>query len=131
MTRPIADRFALFDRLVLGRPILLIGLLMLATALLGFQARHFRLDASAETLVLEDDEDLRYARAVNERYGQSELLVITYTPSGDLFAAGFVDWPAGTFAELLRHASTAQLRDTSRLAQNLLWLYKNGFVETR
>jgi len=54
--------------------------------LLSYQARYFRLDASAETLVLENDEDLRYARQINSRYGQSDFLVLTYTPKGSLFS---------------------------------------------
>jgi predicted RND superfamily exporter protein len=53
---------------------------------LGFQARGFRLDASAETLLLENDEDLFYARSINSRYGQHQFLVLTYTPRGDLFS---------------------------------------------
>ncbi len=53
---------------------------------LGFQARNFRLDASAETLVIENDEDLRYSRLMNSRYGQSDFLVLTFTPKDDLFS---------------------------------------------
>jgi predicted RND superfamily exporter protein len=52
----------------------------------AFKARGFRLDASAETLVLENDEDLRYARSINARYEQTDFLVLTYTPKGDLFS---------------------------------------------
>ena len=53
---------------------------------LGYKAKDFRLDASAETLVLENDEALRYSRLVNKRYGESDYLVIAYTPGGDLFS---------------------------------------------
>ncbi len=53
---------------------------------LAFGAKDFRLDASAETLVLEHDEDLQYARLIGSRYGQSDLLVLTYTPKCDLFS---------------------------------------------
>jgi len=44
------------------------------------------LDASAETLVLENDEDLHYSRIISSRYGQNDLLVVTYSPKGDLFS---------------------------------------------
>ena len=81
--------------MVLGHPVVIILVLVFATAFLAVQARRFRLDASAETLVLEDDEDLRYARMINERYGRDELLVITYAPSGDLFAPGSLDTLTG------------------------------------
>jgi predicted RND superfamily exporter protein len=55
-------------------------------SLLAFQGRRFRLDASAETLVLENDEDLRYARQINSRYGQQDFLILTYTPKDTLFS---------------------------------------------
>jgi hypothetical protein len=57
-----------------------------AVSFLAFQAKHFRLDASAETLVLENDESLRYARLISTRYGQNNFLALTYTPKDDLFS---------------------------------------------
>ncbi len=75
-----------FNHVVLGHPRTIIFCMMAAVGFLGFQARHFRLDASAETLVMENDEDLRYSRLISSRYGQHEFLVLTYTPKGDLFS---------------------------------------------
>jgi len=75
-----------FDRVVLRHPRIVILCLLAAAGFLAFQARHFRLDASAETLVLENDEDLRYARLISARYGQRDFLVLTYAPRGDLFS---------------------------------------------
>ncbi|MEJ2468621.1 MAG: MMPL family transporter, partial [Campylobacterales bacterium] len=43
-------------------------------------------DASAETLLLENDKDLAYTRLVAQRYRSPDFLVITYTPTGDLLA---------------------------------------------
>jgi hypothetical protein len=60
--------------------------MLAVVALLAFQARRFRLDASAETLVLENDEDLRYARLISSRYGQHDFLLLTYTPRGDVLS---------------------------------------------
>jgi len=45
-----------------------------------YHARNFNLDASSDALLLEGDEDLRYLREVNERYGSKDFLVLTYTP---------------------------------------------------
>jgi predicted RND superfamily exporter protein len=76
-----------YNGMVLDHPVMVIVCLMLVIALLGYQARSFKIDASAETLLLEDDEDLRYAREIDERYGVSDYLVVSYTPkSGDLLA---------------------------------------------
>ena len=75
----------LFDRVVLQHPWGI--LLVLATIFTGFayHARDFRLDASSETLMLEHDTDLAYARQISARYGASDYLVVAYAPRGDLF----------------------------------------------
>jgi len=75
-----------FDRVILRHPRTVIFCVLAAVGFLTFQARHFRLDASAETLILQNDEDLRYARLIDSRYGQHDFLVLTYTPRGDLFS---------------------------------------------
>jgi predicted RND superfamily exporter protein len=75
-----------FGRVVLGHPKTVIFCVLAAVVFFAFGARGFRLDASAETLVLENDEDLRYARLISSRYGQRDFLVLTYTPEDDLFS---------------------------------------------
>ena len=75
-----------FDRVVLQHPRTVLLCVLAAVAFLAFKAAGFRLDASAETLVLEHDEDLQYARLISSRYGQHDFLVLTYTPKRDLFA---------------------------------------------
>lgn len=73
-----------FGRVVLGYPkaVILCGLIVVG--FLMFQAQHFRLDASAETLVLENDKDLQYSRLIRSRYGEQNFLALTYTPREDL-----------------------------------------------
>ncbi len=75
-----------FDRLVLQHPCAVLLGMAAVVGCLAFGVKDFRLDASAETLVLEHDEDLQYARLIGSRYGQSDLLVLTYTPKCDLFS---------------------------------------------
>jgi len=72
--------------MVLQHPGAVILCVLAVVSLLAFQTRYFRLDASAETLVLENDEDLRYARQISSRYGQNDFLILTYTPKGSLFS---------------------------------------------
>jgi len=88
MTRLHSLPLALFDRIILRHPLGVIVILACVTVFLGLRAADFRLDASAETLVLENDEDLQYARLVDARYGGSDLLVLTFTPHQDLFSDG-------------------------------------------
>ena len=76
----------LYDRYVLGRPVTALLLVSLIITVIGFHATEFKLDASAESLVLENDKDLRYYRSIRARYGSDDFLVITYTPKKDLFS---------------------------------------------
>ena len=70
---------------VLDRPVWTIAILLLVIGVLTFQSRYFRIDASTETLLLENDKDLRYAREIYKRYGIQDYLLIAFTPkSGDL-----------------------------------------------
>jgi predicted RND superfamily exporter protein len=72
---------------VLDRPILAILGLVMLIALLGYKAQEFKIDASAETLLLENDQDLLYTRQVSNRYGINDFLLIAFTPAnGDLLS---------------------------------------------
>lgn len=76
-----------YARFILGRPFLVLLILIVAVGALGYKAKDFRIDASAETLLLEHDADLRYTREIGKRYGVSDYLLISYTPkSGDLLS---------------------------------------------
>ena len=76
-----------YDALILSHPWRV--LLLLAGLLLCFAGYvpHFKLDASADSLLLEDDQDLKRSRAVANRYGSKEFMFVTFTPdNGDLFS---------------------------------------------
>jgi predicted RND superfamily exporter protein len=77
---------AFYDKLILQYPGFIIFCILAAIAFLGFKARDFKLDASAETLLLETDKDLRYSRMIKSRYGGYDYLLMTYTPRSDLFS---------------------------------------------
>ncbi|MEX2476111.1 RND family transporter [Marinobacter sp.] len=83
---------SLYDRLILRHPIavlLVFGLLLVVASL---RLDQFRLDASAESLVLENDRSLEQYREVNQRFTTSDdFLVVTFTPSSDLFSTDTLD----------------------------------------
>ena len=59
--------------------------------ILGFftiHAKNFELDASADSLILEDDEDLKIFRKIKNRYDTKDFVIITYKPNEDLFSTG-------------------------------------------
>lgn len=77
----------LYDKYILGRPVLAIACLMLVVSVLAYNAKDFRIDASAESLLLENDKDLRYTRKIVARYGVNDFLLISYTPKhGDILS---------------------------------------------
>ena len=75
-----------FDRDVLGRPRLTLFLMALITGISLWFVQDFALDASSDSLLLENDHDLRYYRGIRARYGNEAYLMITYTAHDDLFA---------------------------------------------
>ena len=75
-----------YDRLVLGHPRLVLASLGLLIGLFATQLPALKLDASADSLVLEGDKALEVFRDTAKRYGSSEFLVITYRPHQDLMS---------------------------------------------
>ncbi len=70
---------------VLRHPVLTLLLVTLFTGFFAYHAPDFRLDASADSLVLENDTALDYYRSIRARYGSDDFLIITYNPEQDLF----------------------------------------------
>lgn len=63
----------------------LLGLVLVCLALASF-IPDFKLDASADSLVVEGDPDLEFSREINARYGTGDFVFIAYTPTADLFS---------------------------------------------
>ncbi|MDP2893174.1 MAG: MMPL family transporter, partial [Sulfurimonas sp.] len=51
-----------------------------ATGVFGYYAQHLSIDASAETLLLENDKDLKLTREVHGRYISPDYLVVAFSP---------------------------------------------------
>ena len=75
-----------YDNFVLKYPIYVLVALLLAIGTLGYYSTKLEIDASAETLLLDDDKDLKFTRAVNKRYYNPNFLVITYSPNDELLS---------------------------------------------
>jgi predicted RND superfamily exporter protein len=75
---------ALYDRWILRRPLVSIGLTLFIVAALASQLGDLKLDASADSLVLEGDTALEYFRENSARYSSEDSLLVTYQPFGDL-----------------------------------------------
>jgi len=64
---------------------LILFLVLGSVLLLSFQIKNLTIDASSETLILENDKDLAFTRLIAKRYYSQDFLVIAYTPNKDLF----------------------------------------------
>jgi len=81
----------LYDKLVLGKPVVTLLLVFLITAFFGWFVPALKIDISADSLVLENDEALRYYHSIRARYGSDDYLILTYTPQGRLFERETLD----------------------------------------
>lgn len=66
--------------LVFQRPWLAIALVAVLLIALGIFAQRFRLDVSADSLLMEGDSELEYSREVNQRYGVRDSVTVAFTP---------------------------------------------------
>ena len=90
----------LYSKLVLAYPKVWLALITLIVGVSGVYVQDFRLDASADSLILENDQDLLYHRAINKAYGTEEFLIITYTPFGELLSKDSLDGLRGLKEDL-------------------------------
>ena len=69
---------------ILEQPKLILIFLLILLSISFYQSKKFQLDASADTLLIENDPDLNYLRSVNERYASEDFFVVTYSPKQPL-----------------------------------------------
>jgi predicted RND superfamily exporter protein len=71
---------AFYQRIIIDRPRLAIAFVLAVTLVMGMGLPNFKLDASADSLTLEYDEDLNFFREVSKRYGSDNFLIVTFSP---------------------------------------------------
>ncbi|PCJ49029.1 MAG: transporter [Gammaproteobacteria bacterium] len=76
---------AWYNSLILKRPGVTLLLSLLLVLFFAYHVPSFRLDASADSLILENDKSLKYYRSVRKNYGSDDYLILTYTPNKPLF----------------------------------------------
>ncbi len=69
----------LYKNIVIKKPKITLLFLIIFLVSFGYNSKNFQLDASSDTLLLENDPDLKYLREVNKKYGSKDFLVLTYT----------------------------------------------------
>ncbi len=74
----------IYKNSIIEKPRFTLLILFILLLSFGYFTKDFQLDASSDTLLLENDPDLKYLREVNSKYGSKDFLVLTYTPQSDL-----------------------------------------------
>ena len=80
----------LYKSSIIEKPKSTLLILIILLLSFGYFAKNFQLDASSDTLLLENDPDLKYLREVNSKYGSKDFLVLTYTPKDDLLESNTI-----------------------------------------
>ncbi len=73
-----------YQKYIIEKPKFIFSLLIFILLVAFYFSKDFRLDASSETLLLENDPDLKYLNEINDRYGAKEFLVLTYSPDSKM-----------------------------------------------
>ncbi len=75
-----------YRKWVIEKPLLSLIMVFLVVGYFSYHTPKFKLDASAESLVLENDDSLQYYRKISKSYGSDDFLIITYAPYKDLMS---------------------------------------------
>ena len=76
----------IYFKWVIEKPVWALVFVALVVAGFSYHIPKFKLDASAESLVLENDNALEYYRKISKVYGSDDFLVITYSPKKDMMS---------------------------------------------
>ncbi len=76
---------SIYNKYILAFPLFVLTVMACILIFFTLHAKDFKLDASADSLLLEDDKDLKIYRDLIERYHTKEFLFVTFTPINELF----------------------------------------------
>ena len=83
----------IYEEYILRYPAFILAFLVFVLMLALSNIGNFKLDASADTLILEDDKDLKLFREVTARYKTNDFLVLTVTDKDkDIFSRDTLDY---------------------------------------
>jgi predicted RND superfamily exporter protein len=75
-----------YIQLILANPIRVLLLVFLTLIISSLGLTNFKLDASSDALVLENDTAFKIYRESGEEFGESDFLIVTYSPYKELFS---------------------------------------------
>lgn len=75
-----------YKNVIFKYPNKVLSILFIGLLFFGYYATKLEIDASAETLLLENDKDLAFAREISKRYSTPDILVVTLSPKNELLS---------------------------------------------
>ena len=78
--------YRLYQKVILKYPLYVLILLIGSILLFGTNVTKLEIDASAETLLLDDDKDLAFSRTIAKRFETNDILVLAYKPKQGLLS---------------------------------------------
>ena len=75
-----------FASVISQKPIVVLAIGLVLLLVSAFNIPNFKIEASSDSLVLENDEDLRYYREISNEYSTGDFLVVLFTPEKPLFS---------------------------------------------
>lgn len=77
---------SVYYSLVLDNPLKVLSAFLCLVIIAAYYSPNFELDASAESLILENDESLNYYREISQKYASDDFVVITFQPNTELLS---------------------------------------------
>ncbi len=77
---------SIYNRIILENPIAVLLVTLSFVIVSIFYSFQFELDASGESLVLENDTSLNYYREISQKYASDDFIVITFKPDSELLS---------------------------------------------
>lgn len=75
-----------YQKLILKYPLYVLVIFISSILIFGINAAKLEIDASAETLLLNDDKDLAFSRTITKRFQTNDILILAYKPKTDLLS---------------------------------------------
>ena len=122
-----------YQAVVIERPRLVFAMVLALLLAMMAGLPNFKLDASSDSLTLENDTDLDYFREINQRYSSGDFLVVTFRPHEELFSDATIDLLQEVSTELATIpgvASTLSILDAPLLYSPKISLTELGETRT-
>ena len=74
-----------FASIISGKPVVVLSVVLGLLIISALNIPNFKLEASSDSLVLENDEDLKYYRQINKEYSTADFLVVLFYLKKPLF----------------------------------------------